>query len=82
MLYKNRDSIQNQKNKIINRLINNLSKEELRDYCNVIENDLFGKIQEKEPISLLNFISLNVWKNLSGLARSKIEDMALEAFLN
>lgn len=78
MLYKNRNNISKLKDKIIDELVNNLSPEEFKDYCDVIERDLFGNVQEKEIISLLKFISSNIWKNLSNLARTKIEDMALE----
>lgn len=78
MLYKNRNSISKLKDKIIDELVNNLSEEEFKDYCEVIERDLFGNVNEKEIISLLKFISPNIWKKLSALAKSKIEDMALE----
>ncbi len=78
MLYKNRDNIPKLKDKIIDELVNNLSPEEFKDYCDVIERDLFGNVQEKEIISLLKFISSSIWKNLSNLAKNKIEDIALE----
>lgn len=78
MLYKNRNNIPKLKDKIIDELVNNLSSEEFKDYCDVIESDLFGDVQEKEIISSLKFISTNIWKNLSNLAKTKIEDMALE----
>ena len=78
ILYKNRNNIPKLKDKIIDELVHNLSPEEFKDYCNVIERDLFGNVQEKEIISLLKFISSNIWKNLSNLAKTKIEDMALE----
>lgn len=78
MLYKNRNNIPKLKDKIIDELVSNLSPEEFKDYCDVIERDLFGNVQEKEIISSLKFISTNIWKNLSTLAKTKIEDMALE----
>lgn len=78
MLYKNRNNIPKLKDKIIDELVSNLSPEEFKDYCDVIERDLFGNVQEKEIISSLKFISTNIWKNLSNLAKTKIEDMALE----
>ena len=78
MLYKNRDNISKLKDKIIDELDNSLSPNEFKDYCDVIERDLFGNVQEKEIILLLKFISSNIWKNLSNLTKTKIEDMALE----
>lgn len=78
MLYKNRNNIPKLKDKIIDELVSNLSPEEFKDYCDVIERDLFGNAQEKEIISSLKFISTNIWKKLSNLTKTKIEDMALE----
>ena len=78
MLYKNRDNTPKLKDKIIDELVSNLSPEEFKAYCNVIEKDLFGNVLEKEIISILNFISSDVWKNLSNLAKTKIEDMIQE----
>ena len=78
MLYKNRDNTPKLKDKIIDELVSNLSSEEFKAYCNVIEKDLFGNVLEKEIISILNFISSDVWKNLSNLAKTKIEDMIQE----
>lgn len=78
MLYKNRNNTPKLKDKIINELVSNLSSEEFKAYCNVIEKDLFGNVLEKEIISILNFISSDVWKNLSNLAKTKIEDMIQE----
>lgn len=54
MLYKNRNNISKLKDKIIDELVNNLSHDEFKAYCDVIERDLFGNVQEKEIISLLN----------------------------
>lgn len=82
MLYKNRTNIIKLKDKIINELVNNLSEEEFKDYCEVIENDLFGKINEKDIISSIRFISTNIWNNLSDLTKSKVEDMVLEDISN
>ena len=53
MLYKNRDNTPKLKDKIINELVSNLSSEEFKAYCNVIEKDLFGNVLEKEIISIL-----------------------------
>lgn len=78
MLYKNRNNIPKLKDKIIDELVSNLSPEEFKDYCDVIERDLFGNAQEKEIISSLKFLSTNIWKKLSNLTKTKIEDMALE----
>lgn len=78
MLYKNRNNITKLKDKIIDELVNNLSPEEFKDYCDVIERDLFGNAQINEIISSLKFISTNIWKKLSNLTKTKIEDMALE----
>ena len=78
MLYKNRDNTPKLKDKIIDELVSNLSSEEFRAYGNVMEKDLFGNVLEKEIISILNFISSDVWKNLSNLAKTKIEDMIQE----
>jgi len=78
MLYKNRNNIIKTKDKVIDELVNNLSQEDFKDYCEVIENDLFGKINESDIISSLKFISKNIWDKLSDLAKSKIEDMAKE----
>lgn len=78
MLYKNRNNIPKLKDKIIDELVNNLSPEEFKDYCDVIERDLFGNVQINEIISSLKFLSTNIWKNLSNLTKTKIEDMALE----
>jgi uncharacterized protein (TIGR02391 family) len=78
MLYKNRNDTTQLKDKIIKELVINLSQEEFKDYCKVIEDNLFGNINEKDIISSLKFISTNIWDNLSDLVKSKIEDMALE----
>ena len=78
MLYKNRNNIPKLKDKIIDELVNNLSPEEFKDYCDVIEKDLFGNAQINEIISSLKFLSTNIWKKLSNLTKTKIEDMALE----
>lgn len=48
MLYKNRDNTPKLKDKIINELVSNLSSEEFKAYCNVIEKDLFGNVLEKK----------------------------------
>lgn len=82
MLYKNRNNITKLKDKIIDELVNNLSEEEFKDYCEVIENDLFGNITENDVISSLKFISTNIWNKLSDLAKSKIEDVAKEDISN
>lgn len=78
MLYKNRNNIPKFKDKIIDELVRNLSEDEFNNYCEVIENDLFGNITKQDIISSLRFISLNIWNKLSELAKSKIEDMSLE----
>ena len=82
MLYKNRNKIKKLKDKIIDELVNNLSEEEFKDYCEVIENDLFGNITENDVISSLKFISTNIWNKLSDLAKSKVEDIAKEDISN
>ncbi len=82
MLYKNRNNITKLKDKIIDELVNNLSEKEFHDYCEVIENDLFGDITEKDIISSLKFISTNIWNKLSDLAKTKIEDVAKEDISN
>lgn len=82
MLYKNRNNITKLKDKIIDELVNNLSEEEFKDYCEVIENDLFGNITENDVISFLKFISTNIWNKLSDLAKSKVEDVAKEDISN
>lgn len=82
MLYKNRNNITKLKDKIIDELVNNLSKKEFHDYCEVIENDLFGDITEKDIISSLKFISTNIWNKLSDLTKTKIEDVAKEDISN
>lgn len=82
MLYKNRNNITKLKDKIIDELVNNLSEEEFKDYCEVIENDLFGNITENDVISSLKFISTNIWNKLSDLAKSKVEDVAKEDISN
>lgn len=82
MLYKNRNNITKLKDKIIDELVNNLSEKEFHDYCEVIENDLFGDITEKDIISSLKFISTNIWNKLSDLTKTKIEDVAKEDISN
>lgn len=82
MLYKNRNNITKLKDKIIDELVNNLSEEEFKDYCEVIENDLFGNITENDVILSLKFISTNIWNKLSDLAKSKVEDVAKEDISN
>ena len=82
MLYKNRNNITKLKDKIIDELVNNLSEEEFKDYCEVIENDLFGNITENDVISSLKFISTNIWNKLSDLGKSKVEDVAKEDISN
>lgn len=82
MLYKNRNNIIKLRDKIIDELVNNLSEEEFKDYCEVIEKDLFGNITETDIISSLKFISINIWNKLSDLAKSKIEDIAKEDIIN
>ena len=82
MLYKNRNNITKLKDKIIDELVNNLSEEEFKDYCEVIENDLFGNITENDVISSLKFISTNIWNKLSDLAKSKVEDVAKDDISN
>ena len=82
MLYKNRNNITKLKDKIIDELVNNLSEEEFKDYCEVIENDLFGNITENDVISSLKFITTNIWNKLSDLAKSKVEDISKEDISN
>lgn len=82
MLYKNRNNITKLKDKIIDELVSNLLEEKFKDYCEVIENDLFGNITENNVISSLKFISTNIWNKLSDLAKSKIEDVAREDISN
>lgn len=82
MLYKNRNNITKLKDKIIDELVNNLSEEEFKDYCEVIENDLFGNITENDVISSLKFITTNIWNKLYDLAKSKVEDIAKEDISN
>lgn len=82
LLYKNRNYISKQKDKIINELVKNLTKEEFNEYCNVIEKDLFGNIKEENIISLLKFISSNILNNFSELTKYKLEDMILDDIKN
>lgn len=78
MLYQNRDKLTKSKDKVINELLKNLKPEEFKEYCEVIEKDLFGKIDENQIISLLKFITEAIWKNFSELTRTKLEDLILE----
>lgn len=78
MLYKNRDKIAKKKDIVINELVGHLTKEEFKEYCEVIESDLFGNINEDSVVSLLKYITPNIWINLSELVRTKLEDMVLE----
>lgn len=78
MLYKNRDKLTKSKDKVINELMKSLNKEEFKEYCETIENDLFGKIDENEIILLLKFITEEIWNNFSELTKTKLEDLILE----
>lgn len=78
MLYQNRDKLTKSKDKVINELLKNLKPEEFKEYCEVIEKDLFGKIDENQIISLLKFITEAIWTNFSELTRTKLEDLILE----
>lgn len=78
MLYQNRDKLTKSKDKIINELLKNLKSEEFKEYCEVIEKDLFGKINETQIISLLKFITEAIWTNFSELTKAKLEDLILE----
>ena len=78
MLYQNRDKLTKSKDKIINELLKNLKSEEFKEYCEVIEKDLFGKINETQIISLLRFITEAIWTNFSELTKTKLEDLILE----
>ena len=78
MLYKNRDKLTKSKDKVINELMKSLKKEEFKEYCETIENDLFGKIDENEIILLLKFITEEIWNNFSELTKTKLEDLILE----
>lgn len=78
LLYQNRDKLTKSKNKVINELLKNLKPEEFKEYCEVIEKDLFGKIDENQIISLLKFITEAIWTNFSELTKTKLEDLILE----
>lgn len=78
MLYQNRDKLTKSKDKVINELLKNLKPEEFKEYCEVIEKDLFGKIDENQIISLLKFITEAIWTNFSELTKTKLEDLILE----
>lgn len=78
MLYKNRDKLTKSKDKVINELMKSLKKEEFKEYCETIENDLFGKIDENEIILLLKFITEEIWNIFSELTKTKLEDLILE----
>lgn len=78
MLYQNRDKLTKPKDKVINELLKNLKPEEFKEYCEVIEKDLFGKIDENQIISLLKFITEAIWTNFSELTKTKLEDLILE----
>lgn len=78
MLYQNRDKLTKPKDKVINELLKNLKPEEFKEYCEVIEKDLFGKIDENQIISLLKFITEAIWTNFSELTKAKLEDLILE----
>lgn len=78
LLYQNRDKLTKSKDKVINELLKNLKPEEFKEYCEVIEKDLFGKIDENQIISLLKFIAEAIWTNFSELTKTKLEDLILE----
>ena len=78
LLYQNRDKLTKSKDKVINELLKNLRPEEFKEYCEVIEKDLFGKIDENQIISLLKFITEAIWTNFSELTKTKLEDLILE----
>lgn len=78
MLYQNRDQLTKSKDKVINELLKTLKKEEFKEYCDIIEKDLFGKIDEDKIISLLKFITEATWNNFSELTKTKLEDLILE----
>lgn len=78
MLYQNREQLTKSKDKVINELLNSLKPEEFKEYCEVIEKDLFGKICEEQIISLLKFITEAIWINFSELTKAKLEDLILE----
>ena len=77
-LYKNRESLKDEKITIINELIKKLNDEEFAEYCSIIEADIFGKSKEEDIVKILNFISEKVWRNFNDLSKVKIEDMVLE----
>lgn len=78
LLYQNRDKLTKSKDKVINELLKNFKPEEFKEYCEVIEKDLFGKIDENQIISLLKFITEAIWTNFSELTKTKLEDLILE----
>ena len=78
LLYQNRDKLTKSKDKVINELLKNLKPEEFKEYCEVIEKDLFGKIDENQIISLLKFITEAISTNFSELTKTKLEDLILE----
>ena len=78
MLYQNRNQLTKSKDKIINEMLKTLKKEEFKEYCDIIEKDLFGKIDEDKIISLLKFITEATWNNFSELTKTKLEDLILE----
>lgn len=78
MLYRNRNKLSKLKDKIIDALVTTLTVDDFQEYCNVIEKDLFGAINEELVISALKFISNSIWNSFSDLTKSKLEDMVLE----
>lgn len=78
MLYENRDKLTKAKDKVINELMKSLKKDEFKEYCENIEKDLFGKLNENKIISLLKFITEEIWNNFSKLTKTKLEDLILE----
>lgn len=78
MLYENRDKLTKAKDKVINELMKSLKKDEFKEYCENIEKDLFGKIDENKIISLLKYITEEIWNNFSELTKTKLEDLILE----
>lgn len=80
LIYRNRAELIGTKNNLITELISNLEINKFKEYCKVIENDLFGDITKGQVELALLFININVWNELSELIRAKIEDMVLFDF--
>lgn len=79
LLYKNRNqNLIGRKKTFINILINNLTEPDLKNFCEIVENDLFNKLTKDNLIFILNFITPTIWKNFNNLTQHKIQDIIKE----